>query len=220
MITNYNEFAHALLAAGFSLGDKDAHIFSLITNSWNEDGPQQWHTGNSDTDPWEWRMRVLQERSDIVYGKLFFKKSGYITQEWYPYFLAARRGDVSFYEAYESGTISHYAKRIYDVVDAYGSLALDNIKREAGFTREEKSKFDSALTELQMRLYLTMQGQQQIGTWPSTVFCTTELFWDGTDVFERAAELDADEAAEAITQRVLELNPAAQPKKIAKFIRG
>ncbi|MCL2531801.1 MAG: hypothetical protein FWE40_06560 [Oscillospiraceae bacterium] len=220
MIQHYDDFCAALLDAGFSLGDKDAHIFSLLVNSWNEDGPQQWHTGNPDTDPWEWRMRVLQERSDIAYGKLFFKKSGFITQEFYPCFLAARRGGMSFYEAYESGTISHYAKRIYDVVAEFGCLATDNIKREAGFTRDEKSKFDSALTELQMRMYLTMQGQQQIGTWPSTVFCTTELFWDGTDVFERAAALDADEAAEIIEQRVLELNPAAQAKKIAKFITG
>ncbi|MCL2194706.1 MAG: hypothetical protein FWB76_02020 [Oscillospiraceae bacterium] len=220
MIQHYTDFCRELLAAGFSLGDKDAHIFSLFTNSWNEDGPMQWHTGNPDTDPWEWRMRVLQERSDIAYGKLFFKKSGYITQEFYPYFLAARRGGASFAQAYESGTISHYAKRIYDVVAEFGSLATDNIKREAGFTREEKSKFDSALTELQMRMYLTMQGQQQIGTWPSTVFCTTELFWDDTDVFERAAALGADEVAEAITQRVLALNPAAQAKKIAKFIFG
>ena len=61
-------------------------------------------------------MRVLDERGDIAYAKLFFKKSGYIIKEWYPYFLAARRGGNTFDEAYKDGTISHLAKRIYDVV--------------------------------------------------------------------------------------------------------
>ncbi len=51
-----------------------------------------WHTEDPETDPWEWRIRVLDEYTDIAYGKLFFRKSGYITKEWYPYFLAVRRG--------------------------------------------------------------------------------------------------------------------------------
>ena len=29
-----------------------------------------------ETDPWEWRIRVLDERDDIAYAKLFYKKSG------------------------------------------------------------------------------------------------------------------------------------------------
>jgi len=42
--------------------------------------PVRWHTGDPGTSPWEWRIRVLDERDDIAYPKRFYKKSGYITK--------------------------------------------------------------------------------------------------------------------------------------------
>jgi hypothetical protein len=82
------------------------------------------------------------------------------------------------------------------------------------------------MPDLQTGLFITMSGMQQkvsrMGIeygWFSTVFCTTERFW-GNDVFEKAAGIRTDEAAEIITNRILELNPSAEPKKIVKFIKG
>lgn len=41
----------------------------MISWNWNEtpsyDTPVRWHTGDPETDPWEWRIRVLDERDDI-----------------------------------------------------------------------------------------------------------------------------------------------------------
>jgi len=247
MIKNYNDFIAALLDAGFSgaVGGKEDGVFALFRYGWGAEDETGivWHTGDPDTDPWEWRTRVLDERDDIAYSKVFFKKAGYITKEWYPYFLAARRRGRTFKRdysdgneqaecirpfstAYSDGAVSHFAKRIYDVVYENDSLPLDEIKRLAGFGREDKSKFGAALTELQMKLYLTMCGKQhkisQNGGeygWASTMFCTTELFW-GEDVFEQAVGISADEAAEKITEQIFKLNPSAQKKKIEKFIRG
>jgi len=230
MINNYDDFIAQLLNAGFSMGaGNDEGVFALLSHNWDntpEDCLLQWHTGDADTDPWVWRMRVLDERDDVAYSKFFFKKSGYITREWYPYFLAARRGGRTFDEAYADGTMSQYAKRIYHAVAENGALPLDEIKRQGGFSRDEKPKFDGALVELQMRLYLTMCGQaQKISQnggeygWSSTVFCTTENFW-GEDVFRQAAEIDVDEAVEKIAAQVLLLNPTVEEKKIIKFIKG
>ena len=230
-IKHYDDFVKGLLSAGFSLGGgNDEGIFSLISWSWDEtppyETPVRWHTGNAETDPWEWRMRVLDERSDIAYGKVFFKKSGFITREFAPFFLAARRGKEEFNGAYAAGTLSHAAKRIYNTVLEYGTLPLHAIKQLASFTAEEKSRFDSALTELQMRMFLTMCGRQQKLSqkgeeygWYSTVFCTTEQFW-GEEVFGTAAKIAKSDAVEAITQQVLKLNPQAEAKKIQKFILG
>ncbi len=230
-IRSYDDFVRALLAAGFSMGGGNSEgIYSLIPWNWNEsppyDTPVRWHTGDAETDPWEWRMRVLDERGDIAYGKVFFKKSGYITRNWAAHFLAARRGNLSFEQAYAAGTISHEAKRIYAAVQEYGTLPLHAIKQLAGFGAESKSRFDGALTELQMRMYLSMCGRQQKLSqkgeeygWFSTVFCTTEQFW-GKDVFEQAAGISKDAAVEAITNQIKTLNPDAPEKKIAKFISG
>jgi len=230
MIQNYENFCTALLDAGFSMfsGNHEG-IFGLIPFDWNEepvDSPIRWHTGSPDTDPWMWRMRVLDERRDIAYAKVFFRKAGYITKKWYPYFLAARREGFSFEDAYFDGSVSQVAKRIYDTVSAHERLPVHEIKRLAGFSREEKSKFDRALTELQMKLYLTVCGEHQrlsqMGlphSLPSATFCTTEAFW-GEELFHRADEIPAADAIQAITDRVFTLNPAADEKKVLKFILG
>jgi len=231
MIRSYDDFVETLLNSGFSMGGGNADgIYAVIPWGWNETPPYEtpirWHTENPDTDPWEWRMRVLDERSDIAYGKLFFKKSGYITKGWYPCFLAVRRGGATFGEAYDDGKISHFAKRIYDVVVENGTLPLHGIKQIAGFSKEDKSGFDRAITELQMKMYLTMCGRQQklskMGMeygWSSTVFCTTEDFF-GEAVFDAAAKTTKDEAINRIREQILSLNPSAQEKIISKFIHG
>ena len=115
MIQNYNDFVNSLLDAGFSMGGGNSEgIFSVVSWNWDEAPPYdtsvRWHTGDPETDPWEWRIRVLDEHDDIAYGKLFFKKSGYITKEWYPYFLTVRRGGKDFMDEYADGAISHFAK--------------------------------------------------------------------------------------------------------------
>jgi hypothetical protein len=230
MIRNYGDFIKALYKAGFSgaVGGKDDGVFALFRYGWGADGETgiEWHTGDPDTDPWEWRLRVLDERDDIAYGKVFCGKAGYITKEWYPFFLAARRGGRSFYDEYSDGTLSRFAKRIYDAVADRGSLPLDEIKYQAGFSREDKSKFDRALTELQMKMYLTMCGihyktsqkGEQYG-FSYTVFCTAETFWP-PEVFEKAASMEQDGAVERIRERILELNPRADARRTERFIRG
>lgn len=230
-IYNYADFTAALLKSGFSMGGgNDNGIFSLISWDWKQEPPYEtpvrWHTGNPETDPWEWRMRVLDERDDIAYAKLFFKKSGYITKDWYPYFLKVRRDGMSFEEKYADGTTSNFAKRIYEVIDKNAALPIHTLKQLAGFSGEDKSKFDRALIELQTGMFITMCGRQQkrskLGEeygWSSTVLCTTEMFF-GEEVFRKAEGIDMQEAVNKITAQVYMLNPTAEGKKIIKFIRG
>ena len=103
---------------------------------------------------------------------------------------------------------------------------IPEIKRLSGFSREEKSKFDSALVELQMKLYITMRGREQKISntgedygWPSTVFCTVETFWSKM-VFEKAAKISVNEVVDRITEQIYKLNPVACAKKIKKLIEG
>ncbi|MDR1588638.1 MAG: hypothetical protein LBS51_00400 [Oscillospiraceae bacterium] len=230
-LNNFTDFVNILLASGFSIGGGNGEgIYAIVNYDWLSTPPGTpvvWHTGDPETDPWEWRIRVLQERGDIAYSKCFFKKSGYITREFYPYFLALRRGGRELGDEYADGLISSHAKRIYETVREHGDLPLHGIKTLGGFARDGKSKFDAALTELQMRLYLTICGTcrrrnargEEYG-WDTTVFRTTERFWEATDVFALAEELDEAEAYGAIRERVLKLNPSAEEKKIRKFAYG
>ncbi len=225
MVHNFQEFCEELIKSGFSMGGGNAKgIYAVIPFDWKSsipDCPIQWHTGNTETDPWEWRMRVLEERKDIAYGKVFFGTSGYITKEWYPYFLAVRRQGMIFEEWYDEGKISLLEKKIYEVISENGQMALHEIKASCGITKETASKFDRALTNLQKNLFVTMCGRTQKKNkygegygWNSTVFCTVEDFW-GEDL---SIDISTEEAYKKIRNRILELNPDAEEKVMRKFI--
>lgn len=138
-----------------------------------------------------------------------------------------RRQKKSVEEVYQDGKLSHDAKQLYDVIVAKGAVPLHALKSLTGFQQKEsKSRFDRAVTELQMRMFITMCARQQKLSqsgeaygWFSTVFCTMEQYF-GPEVFEKAASLKPEEAVEAIRARVLLLNPSASGKAIEKFIRG
>lgn len=232
MIQNYDDFCRELLHAGFSLACGSEGVFGLLGFGWLDQPPEspvRWHTGDPETDPWQWRVRVLAERRDIAYGKVFLRKAGYIAREWYPYFLAARREGRSFGEAYAGGLCSQYAKRIFETLSAHGALPAHEIKKAAGFGKEENSRFEKALTDLQMGLFITMCGQAQKRAksgegygWASMMFCVTEEFWGpaGPELFEQAAGISRAEAVEAITERIYGLNPKADARQVEKFVLG
>ena len=223
-IRNYQEFYAALHECGFTLGGANGEgVFSICSLFSDK---IEWHTGKPETDPWEWRMRVLDEQEDIAYSKVFFKKSGYITKEWIPYFLAVRRKGESLQEAYLEGTISNTAKRIYELIEEHECLPFHEIKQLGNFGKEDNYRFEKALVELQMKMYITMCGRKQKTNrygegygWNSTVFCTTEHFW-GDEVILKAEAMAEQDAVNKITEQILRLNPDANEKKIKKFIYG
>lgn len=229
MINNFSDFCDVLMKCGFSMGGGNPKgIYAVVPYGWQEQdsilSPIKWHTGDFETDPWEWRMRVLEERDDIAYSKFFFRASGYITKDWYPYFYAVRRNGETFDEVYENGTISGMAKQIYAIVSA-GEIPLHEIKQKGGFSREDNAKFERALIELQMRMFITMCGRAQKKNkygegygWNSTVFTTVENFW-----YTRSftlPHLNPIESYALIKKQILKLNPQAEQKVIDKFIRG
>lgn len=230
-IQNYEDFKQALQKTGFSMGGGNPEgIYAVIPWNWQQEPPYEtpvrWHTGEAETDPWEWRIRILEEDTGIAYAKMFFKKSGYITREWYPYFLAARRKGRTLEEAYREGLVSQEAKRIFECIGEEACVPVHELKSLAGFGKEEKSRFERGLTELQTGLFLTIAGRKQKLSskgeafgWSSTVFCRTEHFW-GNEVFQEAAGISPRQAEEAIEEQILFLNPQAESKKIKKFILG
>ena len=107
----------------------------------------------------------------------------------------------------------------------FGALPLHDIKTEGGFHREENSRFERALVELQMGMSLTMCGRaQRISRkgepcgWSSTVFTTVESFWEERGVALYPVQSDC--AYDRIREQILRLNPSAQPRSIDRFIRG
>jgi hypothetical protein len=218
-ITEYVEFINVLEKVGFMPLSNNCIDFINLSALTDE---KAWHT-DLPTDPWSWRVKA-EEEGKAAYGKLFDKKPSFIAMEWYPLFIAARRKGKSFEEAYAEGVYSNYAKQIYDLFKGNKILAVHEIKLLAGFNKETNSKYEAAMTELQMGMFITINGTKQKVSqkgetygWPSTAYSTVEN-WAGEELMEMSQEINEQEAVDRIMDRVREISPQADQKKIKKFL--
>ncbi|MGI6335626.1 MAG: AlkZ-related protein [Eubacteriales bacterium] len=226
-IRSFSDFRAALMECGFTMAGNAHGIFTLLPWGWDEDAPYptpvRWHTDDPETDPWEWRIRLLEEYHDVAYGKVFFGVAGFITREWYPYFLACRREGADFADIYAEGKLTRTAKTVYETVAREGKVASHALRNFTELPKEDAGKIDRAVTELQRQMFLTICGRtrkvnkygEEYG-WNSTVFCTVEDFWGG-DV---AMDISPEDAERKITARIRELNPDARDADIRRFIYG
>jgi hypothetical protein len=218
-ISGYNEFTSIVENLGFMTLSNNCIDYTNLSDLTME---EQWHT-NLPTDPWQWRVNIEVDHK-AAYGKLFDKKPGFISLEWYPIFLAARRKGRSFSEIYSEGLISNMAKQIYDLFKYHKTLAVHEIKSLGGFSKELNSKYENAMCELQMWMFITVSGmKQKISAkgepygWPSTAYSTVET-WAGDQLIEQAYGLNPEDAMDEIIMRVQDITPNAELKKIRRFV--
>lgn len=218
-ISKYDEFVKAIEDVGFMPLSNNCIDFINLSDLTQ---PEQWHTG-LDSDPWQWRVKI-EEDGKAAYAKLFDKKPGFISLEWYPTFLAARRKGRSFNEIYSHGLISNYAKSIYELFQRKDNLAIYEIKALAGFSKELNSKYESAMCELQMGMFLTINGTKQkvsakgdLYGWPATAYSTVEK-WAGEKLIEKAHYMNPEDAIDEIIERISDFTESPDPKKIRKFL--
>ena len=221
-INSYADYVAALRQVGFSLASHNPEgIFSLSSSF----GPKiHWHTGDPDSDPWQFRVRIMEECPDIAYGSVFLRKHGFITREWYPRFMALRR-PLSLEQAYREGRISTEARTIYAAIAANAGIPVHELKSLLGSLGRSKG-FERALVDLQMWLYCSMSGNaQKISRrgeaygWPSACYALPETLF-GPELEDEAADIDPEEAKASISDRILEVNPEASAKDIKRFLRA
>ena len=221
-IQNFGDFARVLRRVGFSVSGGSAEGGIALSDAFSPD--VRWFSG-AETDPWEWRMRVVEELKDVAYAKVFLGKGGFITREWYPYFLAVRRGGMTFDDLYQDGLLSAFARDIYRAIEEHGQIAYHEIKRVIGSGREDESKVKTALVQLQMRMLVTIAGRtyryNKEGLpygWEVNVFSTPEHYF-GDGVFEESIGVGRDAAIAAIAGRIRECRPDTGEREMMKFIR-
>lgn len=218
-ITAYDAFVSTVEDMGFMpLSNNKLNYVNLSDLTVSE----QWHT-NLPSDPWLWRVRIEEERK-AAYAKLLAKKPSFIAREWYPTFLAARRGGRSFSQMYTEGLFSHYAKQIYTLFEQYEALAVHEIKYLAGFTKKTNAKYEAAMKELQMGMFLTIRGTKQKVSakgepygWPSAVYTPVEI-WAGEELIEAARHITVEDAQNQILHRVKEVAPGAKATEVKGFV--
>lgn len=192
-----------------------------------------WWTGNRQEDPWEWREIIAQSRK-LVYGKFFDNKAGFISLDWFPYFVNYRRNGYDFDARWQDGLANRREKRIMDFYlseDAKGDTVFredrilsTDLKKMAGFGKEAEKNYPGIMTGLQMQTYLVISDftrrrnkkGEEYGMAVS-IPLTPEAMWGYERVTEAYSE-DPGVSYKRICDRVRELYPEAPDREIIRLI--
>lgn len=173
--------------------------------------------------PWEWRMEVAR-RGAVAYGKLFNKKAGLVSREWYPDLANYRRDGYDFDARYEDGLASYKEKCIMDVLLREGPILSKDLKKSAGFGGDGMKGFDTAITRLQMQTYVTVHSfeysKDKHGKpygWGVARFAVTEDVL-GEDVTRSAYDRTPEESKARLLAHLSTLCPQAPEDELEKLI--
>ena len=163
----------------------------------------QWHTGDPDTDPWQWRERAAAERRAAV-GNVLGGRKGFIAPALYPLLFAASRPSRPLEERYADGLVPRMQQRALALFVPGEPLSTFELRAQlVGSKKEELSKMFRALEALMREFYITVCGSKrktnalgQPYAWPAVNYALAEE-WHG-DWLAAAPLLPQEEAREAV----------------------
>ncbi len=167
---------------------------------------------------WGWKDHALDKRW-WYYGKLLRRRATLVSLDCLPYFYALSEnfGSLDDYLIeYEDGKLSAEAKWIYEALLEQGPLDTIRLREQARLSAEgAKSRFDRALTELQVGLKVVPVGVAEVGAWNYAF--VYELFQRWLpDVPERARPIKRSAARGVLVRQYIDNVVAADRKMIAK----
>ena len=198
--------------------------FSVEERSWSGD----WWTDDPDRDPWSWRQE-LSRRPEILYGKFFDRKAGFVSADWFPVFANYRRDGWDFDALRDEGLAPHRAAKLMEpfledgqTTDAeYLSCVL---KERAGFGKCGEKNYEGVLTDLQMQSYLFLANfRRRVNRsgapygWHLAVVAAPESKL-GYDRFAAAYAEAPARSWERITEQIRRFFPEAEDPALQKLL--
>lgn len=188
--------------------------------------PNYWWSGDAERDPWEWRA-IIARSGEVLYGKFFDKKAGFISKKWAPYFANYRRDGYDFDSLWEDEKASVRQKKIMDLFseeNADAELYSFEVKQKAGFGKGGEKNFEGTVTSLEMKLYLCMRDFRQRKNkkgeaygWAIAVYSTPEHLW-GYDLLSSAYKELPEKSWERIINHMNDIYPIASERQIRNVL--
>lgn len=172
--------------------------------------------GGWDWPLWKWKGQIVTD-GDMVYGKFFNKKAGFIASEWWADFCNYRR---SKYPHPAEGTIE---EAILTTLREQGSLITRELRAACGFNgKGMRSKFDGYITRLEMATYIVAEDfvyprdkhNHEYG-WGWSLLTTPETLY-GKDACQ--CERTTEESYQRIFEHFKTILPEATDIQITKLI--
>lgn len=202
MLKTYDEFVTWGNELGFcAFGGQFADGFPMLEHETEE---TQWHTGDPETDPWQWKDRAAQEK-ELAFGCILGGYKGFISKSMYPLFYAACSPSLSIDERYDSGELSQTLWELNGLFSDGSVLSTADIRKALGVTQKSGAcRVDAALKELQKEFIVTVCGNKRKVSfdgleygWPANTYCRVED-WAPAGWLEGIEKLTPDSARRQI----------------------
>jgi len=209
MVETYAAFRERLQALGFILfGGGRGEMLELgdITR------PGSWHSGEPETDPWDWKDRLAASR-DGAYVRVLDGRATLMDRAWIPVFWAAFRQEWPLEERYEAGLADRMTLRMHGLFEQRPEWARHELTDALDIGAKQKAAFTRALVNLQREMAIVICGQTQrvavngmpMG-WPSMAYMRTEA-WALPEWRAQAEALTRAEARSLIRARIRHISP-------------
>jgi hypothetical protein len=118
---------------------------------------------------WGWKDSLLGQRA-WYYAKVLRKKATMIAMTDAPYFYALSENygspEEDYLTLYEQGRLTLESKVVYETILDHGPIDTVALRREARMTsKESDSRFNRAITDLQVDFKIVPVGVAQAGAW-------------------------------------------------------
>jgi hypothetical protein len=180
------------------------------------------HRGYEIERTWGWKDESLGLRM-WYYGKLIRSKATLASLKFLPHFYALSEnfGDYEsdYLDEYRAGQLSAEARAIYEALLEHGALNAVRLRKESHLASDEnKSRFDRALTELQVGLKVLPVGIAEAGAWRYAFIYEILPRWF-PDIPKQAQQIERGEAHQAILNMYLHNVIAASLGAAAQALR-
>jgi hypothetical protein len=206
--------------------------FSLEENVSYEAWYQGRWKGRVHWDAWDWKGEVLREK-ELVYGKFFEKKAGFISMKLWPDFCNYRRDGYDFDARVSDGLVNYNDEYLYNIISSKHSILSKTAKAIGGYVKpREKGKdvwqprkgFDTSITSLQMMGYVIitdfdyeMDRNGNFYGWGIARYSTPEEFF-GKTFARRCYKRSPEESYKRLFKHLKKLNHEADEYAIRIFL--
>ena len=167
---------------------------------------------------WGWKDHALDKKW-WYYGKFLRRRATLVSLQELPnfYALSENFGALNNYlHEYADGLMTAEAKAIYEAILEHGPLDTIRLRRESRMSaRSAKSRFERALTELQVGLKVLPIGVAQAGAW-RYAFVYEILQRHFPELPEQARHITRSQARRTLVLRYIDNVVAVERKMIGK----
>ena len=192
--------------------------------------PQVLWSDNGD-DSWSWKGPVIQT-ARCAYGKFFFKKVAYVSEEVFLDLANYRRDGYDFDARWDDGLARYADKELYELIDSQAPALSKDIRQSGGYAYsgrwqkvEGKKGFDASITRLQEQGYIiisnfvyTLDKHGRQKGWGVAEYNTPEK-WFGESFTERVYQRSPEESYERLLEMMREYFPDAGEKTLKKMLK-